>query len=38
MPKFVIERAAVKKHAQLGGFPANRISKVLSVIEPTTAE
>lgn len=28
----------VRKHAQLGGFPANRISKVLSVIDPTTSE
>ena len=28
----------VRKHAQLGGFPANRISKVRSVIDPTTAE
>ena len=29
---------AVRKHAQLGGFPANRISQVRSVIDPTTAE
>jgi hypothetical protein len=29
---------AVRKHAQLGGFPANRISKVATVIDPTTAE
>jgi hypothetical protein len=28
----------VRKHAQLGGFPANRISEVRSVIDPTTAE
>jgi hypothetical protein len=28
----------VRKHAQLGGFPANRISQVRSVIDPTTAE
>jgi len=29
---------AVRKHAQLGGFPANRISRVQSMIDPTTAE
>jgi len=28
----------IRKHAQLGGFPANRISRVRSVIDPTTAE
>jgi hypothetical protein len=28
----------VRKHAQLGGFPANRISEVRSVIDPATAE
>lgn len=29
---------AVRKHAGQGGFPANRVSKVATVIEPTTAE
>lgn len=29
---------AVRKHAQQGGLPANRISRVKSVIDPTTAE
>ncbi len=29
---------AVRAHAQKGGFPANRISEVKSVIDPTTAE
>ena len=29
---------AVRKHAQQGGFPANRISRVRTVIDPTTAE
>jgi hypothetical protein len=29
---------AVREHAQQGGFPANRISAVMSVIDPTTAE
>jgi hypothetical protein len=28
----------VRKHAQQGGFPANKISEVRSVIDPTTAE
>ena len=29
---------AVRKHAQQSGFPANRISRIRSVIDPTTAE
>jgi hypothetical protein len=29
---------AVRKHAQMGGFPANRVSRIKSVIDPTTAE
>ncbi len=28
----------VREHAQQGGFPANRVSAVTSVIDPTTAE
>lgn len=28
----------IREHAQQGGFPANRISEVTTVIEPTTAE
>ena len=28
----------VREHAQQGGFPANRISEVRQVIDPTTAE
>lgn len=28
----------VRQHAQQGGFPANRISQIRSVIDPTTAE
>jgi hypothetical protein len=28
----------VREHARRGGFPANRISEVRSVIDPTTAE
>ena len=29
---------AVREHAERGGFPANRISEVKAVIDPTTAE
>ena len=28
----------IRQHAQQGGFPANRISEIKSVIDPTTAE
>ncbi|HUK24499.1 MAG TPA: DUF4242 domain-containing protein [Terriglobales bacterium] len=28
----------IRKHAQEGGFPANRISEVKSMIDPTTSE
>jgi hypothetical protein len=28
----------VREHARQGGFPADRVSEVLSVIDPTTAE
>ena len=28
----------VRKHAEQGGFPANRVSEVKTVIDPTTAE
>ena len=30
--------AAVREHAKLGGFPANKVSQVRSVISPTSAE
>ena len=30
--------AMVREHAKLGGFPANKISKVCTQIDPTTAE
>ncbi|MFQ5680383.1 MAG: DUF4242 domain-containing protein [Gemmatimonadota bacterium] len=29
---------AVREHARQGGFPANQVSRVRSVIDPTTAE
>jgi cell division inhibitor SulA len=28
----------VREHAQQGGFPANRISQIKTIIDPTTAE
>ena len=32
------DEAAVRAHAQKGGFPANSVARVRSVIDPTTAE
>lgn len=32
------DEATVREHATRGGFPANRISQVTSVIDPTTSE
>jgi hypothetical protein len=32
------DEETVRKHAQQGGFPANKISQVRSTIDPTTAE
>ena len=29
---------AVRKHAQMSGFPANRISRIRTMIDPTTSE
>jgi len=29
---------AVREHARQGGFPANRVSEVKGIIDPTTAE
>lgn len=28
----------VREHARLGGFPANRVSEIKSIIDPTTSE
>jgi hypothetical protein len=28
----------IREHAEQGGFPANRISQVVTTIDPTTAE
>ncbi len=32
------DEAAVREHARLGGFPANRVSEIKRTIDPTTAE
>jgi hypothetical protein len=32
------DEQAVREHAKQGGFPANRVSEIKSVIDPTTAE
>ena len=28
----------IRKHAEMGGFPANKISQIRTIIDPTTAE
>jgi hypothetical protein len=32
------DEETVREHAQRGGFPANRVSRIRSEIDPTTAE
>ena len=32
------DEAAVREHARLGGFPANTVSRIRAVIDPTTSE
>ncbi len=32
------DEETVRRHAEQGGFPANRVSEVRTVIDPTTAE
>jgi hypothetical protein len=32
------DEATVREHAKQGGFPANRVSAVKGIIDPTTAE
>ena len=32
------DEATIKAHAEQGGFPANRISQIKTMIDPTTAE
>jgi hypothetical protein len=32
------DEATVREHAKRGGFPANRVSEVKNIIDPTIAE
>ena len=32
------DEATIREHAEKGGFPANRISQIKTIIDPTTAE
>lgn len=32
------DEESVRKHAEMGGFPANSVAQVRNVIDPTTAE
>ncbi len=32
------DEATVRRHAELGGFPANRVSEVRAIIDPTISE
>ena len=32
------DEPTVRKHAEMGGFPANRVAQVRRMIDPTTAE
>jgi hypothetical protein len=33
-----LDEEQVREHARLGGFPANSVARVMTVIDPTTAE
>jgi len=35
---YATDESLVRRHAELGGFPANKITQVTSVIDPATAE
>jgi hypothetical protein len=32
------DEATIRKHAEMGGFPANSVSEIRTIIDPTTAE
>lgn len=32
------DEASIKEHAEKGGFPANRIARIKTIIDPTSAE
>lgn len=31
------DEAIIRRHAEMGGFPANRISRIASIIDPSTS-
>ena len=35
---YAADESLVRRHAELGGFPANKISPIVTVIDPCTAE
>jgi hypothetical protein len=37
MPRWV-DAATVRNHAQMGGFPANKVTQVRQMIDPLSAE
>jgi hypothetical protein len=32
------DASLIRRHAELGGFPANRVARVMAIIDPTTSE
>lgn len=32
------DESKIREHARIGGFPANKVAEVASIIDPTTAE
>jgi hypothetical protein len=32
------DEAEIRRHAQLGGFPASRVSRVRAIVDPTSAD
>jgi Nickel responsive protein SCO4226-like len=32
-----VDEAAIRKHSEMSGFPANKITEIVEVIDPTTA-
>jgi len=32
------DEQTIRKHAEMGGFPANQVSQIRTIIDPTTAE
>jgi hypothetical protein len=32
------DESLIRQYAELGGFPANRVARVMTIIDPSTAE